>query len=216
MNVLTYLFPRVLYRGSSKYSRSIEVVESFGNQKLLVNGIVQTGRYPHSLLSRGLRHLSRLHIGPMRQILVLGIGGGDLFHMLSARYPKAAITGVDIDATIVQLAKKYFHLAEIPNTTYVISDAKKYISVAKKKTQRFDTIIVDLYVGNSVPEFVTMKSFFRDITLLLRPKGSMMFNYFIYAGQQEKKQEVHKLLAHIYPVVDMQSNLRNIFFYCRT
>lgn len=215
MNYLTYLFSRVLFRGSSKYSSSIEVVESFGNQKLLVNGIVQTGTYPQLLFGEGIKKLALWHSGVFRNILVLGIGGGDIFRILHRLYPNVHVTGVDIDAEILRVAKEFFHIHEIPNTRYVISDANAFLRREKSKQSCFDSVIIDIYVGNVVPDFILLASFFRNVQRVLRPNGSVMFNYFSYKGQTTKKQEILVLLRKIYSDVDMVTNRRNIFYYCR-
>lgn len=215
MDWLTFLVPRQLYSGSSRYSDSIEVVVSFGNRKLLVNGITQSGRYPTKLFQRGLQTLQLWHEGPMKQILVLGIGGGDIFHLLRKQYSRAHLCGIDIDAKIVQLGKKYFGLRDIPNTTYIVADAKKF---SKRQSQKkiYDCVIIDLYIGNSVPDFVISKGFFKDVKRLLRPGGSIMFNFFSYTHQPDVKQEILFTLKSIFPNVVMKSNRRNIFFFGRS
>jgi len=215
MNWLTFLVPRQLYCGSSRYSDVIEIVESFGNRKLLVNGITQTGSYPTQIFRNGLRKLLEWHVGPMKQILVLGIGGGDIFYLLRKQYSRAHICGVDIDATIVSLAKKYFGIANISNTTYIVADAKKF---TKRQSQKkiYDSVIIDLYEGNSVPDFVKSMGFFKDVKRLLRARGSIMFNFFSYTHQPEVKQELLLMLKSLFPNVLMKSNRRNIFFFCRT
>lgn len=215
MNVLTFLVSRVLYQGSSKHSHSIEVIESFGNQKLLINGIVQSGSYPRKLFSKGVTKLSTWHTGPQKKILVLGIGGGDIFRLLSTVYPDARMTGVDIDATVVRVAKEFFHIHTIPHTRYIIADANAYLRRALDTRLHFDSVIIDIYTGNVIPDFVMLSSFFRKILRILRPKGSVMFNYFSYTGQKEKKLEILALLQKIYTDVDMVRNRRNIFYYCR-
>jgi spermidine synthase len=114
----------------------------------------------------------------------------------------------------VRLGKKYFGLKDIPNTTYFVADAKKFAKRSGQK-KKYDCVIIDLYIGNSVPDFVGSKGFFKDVKGLLRSDGSIMFNFFIYSNQPEVKQNILTMLTSLFPYVDMKSNHRNIFFYCR-
>ncbi len=206
---------RQLYTGSSIFSDVIEVVETFGNRKLLVNGITQSGRYPQLLFRSGVKRLYTWHQGPMRRILVFGIGGGDVFRLLRTFYSKAHITGVDIDAEILHVAKTYFDIGNISRTTYRIADAKSFVKNSTLNG-RYDCVVVDLYIGNTVPDFVGSRRFLVNISRLLRPGGSVMFNYFSYSHQKEVKQDLLILLRSLFSEVDMQSNHKNIFYYCRT
>ena len=215
MGWLSFVIPQRLYRGTSKFNTTIEVIESFGKKQLLVNGIVQTGVYTHKLFAQGIHRLSKWHEGEMKQIVVFGIGGGDIFLQLHKKYSNADITGVDIDSEIIRIAKKYFHTTGTAYTNFIASDAVSYSERIKNEKKRFDAIIVDIYIGNDVPDFVTNIEFLRALKQILRNKGSLIINYFSSTNQQEKSQKILKQLQGIYSRVEMESNRRNIFYYCR-
>ena len=76
------------------------------------------------------------------RILVLGLGGGCLPSFLRASIPHAAITAVEIDKIVVEIAQKYFRL---PNDVeVVIEDALQFVEEQQSSGNSFDVVIVDI------------------------------------------------------------------------
>lgn len=214
MSWQSYFVPLTLVGDTSVYNKRIEVVESFGTLRLLVNGIEQTGRYTESLFQQGLHALRRWHAGPMKRIAVVGVGGGGVFKRLRSMYPDSHLVGVDIDEKIIHIAKEYFHVKIIPGVTFLVSDAQKFTE-KKEYRDTFDCVVIDIYCGNDVPEFVTQARFVRSIRSIVRDRGSVMINYFRFKNQREKSGEFLKLLTSVFSEVQSEVNHKNIFFYCR-
>src|SRR3990170_5760994 len=136
MSFVSYIIPQTIARFSTKYNEDIRVVEESGKPKLLVDGSRQSGGYVEWLwkkafaafkLGSGLKGPQ----GLIPTILVLGVGGGTVIHLLHKRYPDAHITAVDIDPKMIEIGKRFFALGTIPNLSLVVADAEKFI---KKKT----------------------------------------------------------------------------------
>ena len=214
MNVFSYFVPQVIFRSSSSFNKNIEVIESFGTRQLRVNGVVQTGTYTHLLFKNGLKKLIPWHIGPMEKILVFGIGGGDVFKQLLHTFPGAQVTGIDIDPEIVRISKKFFSLGN-DKVQFAVSDAKKFPDIYLRRDGLFDLVVVDIYIGNDVPDFVTSVQFLTSVKRLLSRHGSVMFNYFSSTDQAQKSDKLRLKIRKIYPDVVMESNQRNIFYYFR-
>lgn len=211
----SYFFPQVIVKTGSAYNRDIQVIESFGRKQLFVNGIQQTGQYVTGLFRRGLRALSLWHRGPMDSVLVLGVGGGGIFSQIRRYFPRANLTGVDIDAVILMLASSYFGLSHISHLELVNLDARKYLASRRGETSHFDCVVIDLYIGNDVPEFVTKQPFIDAVRKVLRPDGSLMINYFHALHQPRESERFGRLLHKIFQEVRVMPNKRNIFFFCR-
>jgi spermidine synthase len=81
--------------------------------------------------------------GPPRSVLMLGVAGGTTARQLRALVPEAAITGVDIDAEVVNLARRHMGLDEL-RIEIVIADADRFLS---KTERRFDAILDDLFLS---------------------------------------------------------------------
>lgn len=191
MRILSYIFPQTIYQSTSHYNKTIEVKEINGRNVLLVNGIEQTGRYTEKLWTMGLRGIYP------KNILVFGVGGGTVFK----HFPKSQITAVDIDNKIIQIAIEYFG---IRNVTLIESDARLFDT-----DKKFDLVIVDLYIGNDVPNFVTQKPFLARIFQMVAPGGQMVLNYY---NQNKQEQTAAKIVSMFHKAI-AKPVLRNIFVY---
>lgn len=107
-------------------------------------------------------------------ILILGMGTGT-FATQCQRYfgddCKLNIEGVEIDESITELARKYFHLSEeIPVFTY---DGRAYLNAVKKK---YDVIMVDAYQDITIPFQMSSVEFFTLVKEHLNDGGVMVVN----------------------------------------
>lgn len=191
MSLLSYIIPQRVYETSTRYNKKIEVREINGKNVLLVNGIEQTGSYSEKLWRTGLQGMHP------KDVLVFGVGGGTVFR----KFPESRITGVDLDGEILHIAKKYFGLH---NTTLIKRDARLFDT-----NKKYDLVIVDLYIGNDVPEFVTTKDFLLKCKRFLRNGGQMVINYFSEKDQEKKAAEI----ALYFKKVHVKAVLRNMFIY---
>mgnify|MGYP001613220136 CR=1 FL=1 len=200
MSFVSYFIPQEVARFSTKYNHDIRVVEESGKFKLLVNGSRQSGRYIEWLWKKAF---AAFGLGSCRSILVLGVGGGTVIHLLHKRYPKALITAVDIDPKMIEIGKKYFGLSRVPNLELVIADAKDY-----NKTAEYDLIVVDLFIGGNIPDFVS------SVAFLKRLEGSVVIiNYLRELEYREKSQKLKSMLEKIFSVVKNYQIARNSFYF---
>lgn len=198
MKLLSYIFPQTIIQTSSKYNRDIRVVVENGKKKLLVNGIQQSGPGVQKFWDFAFTHLPLPHTA--YSILVFGVGGGTVFKKLHQIYPHAAITGVDIDSVIGNIAKEYFQV----NDEIMISDAKRF-----KTKKKYDLVIVDLYIGRDIPHFESSESFVRNLKKIGK---TVVFN-FLHDGIFEKRAQLLEiLLRKEFTVVTIADLPYNRFF----
>jgi spermidine synthase len=76
-----------------------------------------------------------------RDILLLGLGGGTAARQFRTLYPRARIVAVEIDASVVDVAKRSFDLLA-SDVEVVCASAETYVA---KSTRRFDVIIDDAW-----------------------------------------------------------------------
>lgn len=207
-------FDQLVDESHSNVNRDITIVDTHGRRTLRVNGTEETGVYTDQLFRNGLKCYRSWYPNTPKRILVFGVGGGGVFPMLESMYPQARITGVDIDPEVVRLARKHFGLQTLKRTSFIVQDARKFASDNKNRN-KYDFIIIDIYIGNDVPEFITNDPFVRAIEKLLKRDGALMINYFSFENQAKKSKILLDKLSKIYQCVNSQRNLRNIFFYCR-
>ncbi|KKU25068.1 MAG: Spermine synthase [Microgenomates group bacterium GW2011_GWA2_46_16] len=163
----------MLFKTSSFYNQDIRVFGGFWGPKLFVNGSWQSGPYIRKLWNHAFRKFKIDTFKNIRTILILGVGGGTVIELLARRHPNATITAVDIDETIIDIARRYFHADTITNLRVVCGDAKVFV----RSGNRYDLVIVDLFIGPKIPEFVSLPSFQKDLYRITKSDGYCCINY---------------------------------------
>lgn len=212
MSWQSFIFPRTKLITSSKYNPLIRVNEEYGQYKLLVNGSRQSGMYIQKLWREALKNLAITPDLPIHSILVLGVAGGTVIHELHELYPQARITGVDIDEVMLQIGKKYFRLDKIPRLSLKNANAEEFISKAVYVKEKYDLIVIDLFIGRNIPDFVAQKEFLQKIKTLISPSGTLLINYLRELAYAEKSEELLFTLKSLFSVVRDTKIARNRFF----
>lgn len=202
------LFPEVVFRTRSIHNHDICVVRQWGGYKLLVNGSPQSGPYIRMLWNRALRKFRINSLLNIRTILVLGVGGGTVIELLARQYPNATITAVDIDKTMIDIAKRYFRSDSIANLRVVCGDAKVFV----RSCSRYDLVIVDLFIGPKIPEFVSSTPILKNLYAIVGPGGHLVINYLRELEYQEKSDELMVRLNALWGPVKEMNLYNNRFF----
>jgi spermidine synthase/MFS family permease len=108
----------------------------------------------------------------VHRVCVIGLGAGTIPHEMSAAYGPIPIDGVEIDGTIVDLARHYFHMNE-PNLHVVVQDGRYFLQTT---SQQYDVIGIDAYQQPYVPFQLTTVEFFREVRAHLSPTGVAVIN----------------------------------------
>ena len=139
------------------------------------------------ILRKGLKNIGFDKVKSMENILILGVAGGSVIKTLVDEIDcKGKITGVEIDADIVELANRYFGLNEIPNLEIVIDDAFEFVLKTKEK---YDLIIIDIFQDTTMPNFLFEKFFMDRIGFLLNVNGFILFNTMLLDAAQNQRNE---------------------------
>ena len=121
---------------------------------------------------------SLLLIDNPKNVLIIGLGGGTLSNMIHELYPKAHIENVEIDPSVIKVARDYFNFIETDNVTTKVQDGRIFIKRAALKKQQFDWIILDAFNGDYIPEHLLTKEFFEEIKSVLAEGGIVVANTF--------------------------------------
>ena len=108
---------------------------------------------------------------PNSNVLLLGLGGGTLYKQLTRLGFNVDV--VEIDKRVGEVCKQYF--ATDPELEVIIDDARHYIRTTEKK---YDIIIYDTFLGESVPEHLLTIEGIRDALEILDPQGMIMSNFY--------------------------------------
>ena len=120
--------------------------------------------------------------GPPRSILMLGLGGGTVARQLRRFLPEVRLVGVEIDAGVVDVARRHLHLDDSAVEVHV-DDAYAWLA---RSDERFDVVIDDLFltgatdvVRSRVPEGDTLALVRRRVA----PGGLVVANLITDSGE---------------------------------
>lgn len=202
---------RILEERKSKYNGKICVVNSLGlGTYIQVEGLTQSGGVVTDVWRTTLKKLKAKKIN---NCLVLGLGGGSAAILVRKYWPKAKITGVDIDPVMVELGKKYLGLNKV-DTTILVADAKNVCDKFSEKRKKFDLILVDLYVYDKVPAKFETDDFIKLISKLQTKDGIAVFNRLYYGEKRPQAMRFLKQLEKVFVSVDPVYPQANVMFLC--
>jgi spermidine synthase len=101
---------------------------------------------------------SLMYAKDVHAILEIGFGGGRTSWYLHRFLPDVQVTSVELDPTVLELAKKYFGIKEEPNFHVANRDGRLFLQESK---DRYDIIMIDAYRGPFVPFHLLTKEFYQ-------------------------------------------------------
>ncbi len=124
--------------------------------------------------------------------LIIGLGGGQL-GKLFGRY-QWQVEAVELDPIVAEIAKTYFDY----QGTVHIADGRYFLQNAQNR--KWDCIILDVFLGDSVPTHLYTYEMFQLCDRRLTPGGILALNYIGILDSPLTKHLVHTLRA-VFPQV---------------
>jgi spermidine synthase len=121
-----------------------------------------------------LFHLAAALARQRRRALFIGCGGAVALRQFAQVYPGLAIDVVERDATVIELARRFFALDAIPCTRVHVADGAEFVARAAPGT--WDVVIVDAYGASGFSTSFAEPRFFAALRRALAPGGSAAFN----------------------------------------
>ncbi len=146
---------------------------------LIVNNTLQTyvgvdHNYQYSIWSWANYFPTAASIYPKgSKVLLLGLGGGTIVKQFNRM--GFEVDAVEIDRRIRDVSIEFFKMD--PATNVIIDDARHFIKTVDKK---YDIIVFDTFLSESVPEHLLTMEGFEDARRILKPDGMIMANFYGY------------------------------------
>lgn len=199
---------RVVEEKDSSINGKIRVIKSLGfGTYIQVENLTQSGGVVYDVWRTTLRTVNRQQLA-INNCLILGLGGGSAALLAKKFWPKAEITGVDIDPVMVEMGKKYLGLKDV---NVVIEDAMKFVIKTKEK---YDVVLIDLYIGYEVPEKFKTDKFLRLVDKLLTGRGIAVFNRLYFGEKRLEATRFGEKLKKVFTKVEYVFPEANIMFLC--
>ena len=219
--------PKTIYEVDSEINGKISVVEIGSTRKLYVDGMTQSVNWDSPNASKQVwgRLVENLHDQQpdLVKVMVLGLGGGSMQHLMAKKFPGIHITSVEIDKTMVEVAKKYFALDDLKDHRIIVADALKVIAVPEEfgiPPQSFQAVVVDIYCGQKYPDLGTSGNFFAGVKNLVVPGGLVVFNRLYLEHHQEQVNLFIDSLEGVFSsvksvIIAGRTNSDNVIVFCR-
>lgn len=195
---------KLVFVGDSPYHR-MTVLDRPLARELRFDIAVQTRMYfrdPHGagLPYSDAAHISRLFRPEARRILILGLGGATLPKQFIRSYPDVVVDVVEVDPMVVQVARKYFSLADSDRLRVHVSDARTFV---RRSKETWDLIIVDVAstnrYGDTMPPHLVTREFFEELTRHLAADGIVHFHCAFHRSRLWPA--LHKTMGSVMPSV---------------
>ncbi len=171
--ILSHLLPITLKKYHSSWSGVIEI--NLSNGRKVVDTATSNYSYGslQKILSKGLHQLA-LPRQELKNVLVLGMGAGSIVQTIREELEcDAAIDLVELDNTMIDIAKNEYQIHKYSNIQIIAADANQFVFDCKKK---YDLIIIDLFIIDTIPQVFTEKKFIQQVIQLLSDTGAVLFN----------------------------------------
>ena len=173
----SFLFTYTIEERKSEVSGKIEVLYSNGKYVLDSAHVNYSFGGLHTVFQRAFSQF-RIKEREINNALILGFGSGSVASILQNEYGKhLEFTGVEKDAQVIALAKKYFSIDKYKNLSLHCEEAYDFTF---KCTQRFDLIVMDVFIDLNVPEKFSEEKYVSSLGNLLSDKGILFYNLVIH------------------------------------
>ena len=168
--LISYIWPTTR-RFSSEINGTLEV--TYINGKKVLD--TENSNYSYGSLQKILEiGLTKVDLKSVENLLLLGMGGGSVIKSLRENFDyQRKIVAVEIDPEIIKLAADEFGIFATDKLQIIQDNAFQFVKTTKEK---FELIIVDLFIDLSVPPIFYEKEFCKPLSLLLQKNGFIIFN----------------------------------------
>lgn len=166
-------YPVRLRKGSSTVNPVLELYYYRGRYQLATaDALYSDGQHYRPLLA-AFRTIGR-DFTTIKNVLVLGTGLGSAVLVAHRLGYHPSFTLVDLDSTILDWARELMPKTLVRNITTVCDNAEAFI---KADNNRYDLVIVDVFIGREIPAFVTGSEFLTASKARLSANGMLVLNY---------------------------------------
>lgn len=122
----------------------------------------------------------------VKRVLVLGLGGGSLVRALTAADPDMHIDVVERRAKVIELARRYFTMPDLPGIRVHCEEAAEFI---KNTERKYDLILADLYQAEGIDQTQLQIEFISQCRNCLSHQGWLLSNQWCNKHLEAKRAQ---------------------------
>jgi spermidine synthase len=171
------------------------------------NAVYSDGAYYRPLVAAFTSPVLKPCLAAVQRVLVLGTGLASAVHVLHRYGYHPHFTLVEIDAQALDWAMEFLPAESAGQVVPVCANAAEFIEADK---ETYDLIIIDIFLGLEVPEFVTQSHFVARCKARLLPQGCVVLNYMV--NRQEDTLKAKTLLeAAFQEVTEISFGINKVY-----
>ena len=165
-------------RRASDFSGPLELFRYRGHWQLATQNAIYSDGAAYTPLLKAYGTLGKPFLVQCNSVLVLGTGLGSAVTLLQKKYGlRPPVTLLDIDEAVLEWAIDCLEDEGHGDHVEVIcDDAQHFFEVDDR---RWDLLIIDLFKGQTVPEFATQKPFLEAAWTQVSDGGALVMNYIV-------------------------------------
>ncbi len=200
--------------GHSDENGFFKVVMFLNRPRLIIGNMIQSGGMVRQIWAKAIDKLKKERV-KLKKALIVGLGCGDCAFEINKYYPKAKMLGVEIDKKVVEIARCYFNLATVKNLSINIADGAKIVEKLskQKKKHRFDLVIVDVYLGKTMPKSFRTKKFAKALTKILDHNGVVIYNHLFFDDHKQKAEKFIKEIEAVFGKISLVTTASNLLIF---
>jgi spermidine synthase len=168
-----------LYRNIHVYDDQGLRCMKFGRHAMERQTCVSLGEPNALVLDYTKMLLGALYLKPEpRKILIIGLGGGTMPSTLQKILPDAKIDSVELDPSVVKVAKRFFNFVPANESSVFIEDGRVFVKRAQKQGKKYDLVILDAFDHVYIPEHMLTREYLLEVKALLEKDGVLAANTF--------------------------------------
>lgn len=149
------------------------------------------------------------------RIAIIGLAAGTSARQASVIYPQALVDGYEIDPRIVEVAYRYFGMADLPNLNVFVQDGRYGLA---HSPHTYDIIAVDAYRPPYIPWHMTTREFFQIAVERLSEDGVLVINVGRAPNDRRLIQDLATTMGSLLPsvhVMDIPNSFNSMIFATR-
>lgn len=185
----------LVFKTESVHNREVRVVDSGRERQLILDNSTHSILFNDGDWSEARREYWGVILNPpfplppKATVLLCGLGGGTMLHLLRQDHPDWMITVLELDPVVVETARTHFGIDQQVGSDIIIGDAVKSMQKFATEGRTFDLLIDDVFFDFMAIHSTEEKELKQLMFSQLSPGGVIVFNRPIDSPHDEKKPE---------------------------
>jgi spermidine synthase len=209
--IRSFLNEEIVEKGNSQHSPGLQVWYAYGKKMLNTAKVNYSFGKLDAVFRSAFKQL-RIEERGIRNVLLLGLGAGNVPVILKEYDPNIRVVAVEIDPEVLRLAETHFGLVQSPVLEVVLADATEFVFQC---AERFDMVVVDVFIDDQVPEAACSEAFLQQLGKLLNPGGLVAFNRLGHTAAllQQTTEFGRKMMATLPGTYFLNADLNKVLVY---